>query len=172
MNLADRLKAVRDKAQHNGLPMRRTDASLYDLLAEIKAICEDVTRDGAVDELRQIYWQQGLRSNKRKRYVETGADVHILACRYVLDTQDSRNSTYRYALALREADKRQINAASLTEWLTDNGGVNALYKARVTEFKRRMVKTLNLTSAVEVAGSEAFSLTLRRLPNGFFEVVI
>jgi hypothetical protein len=169
--LLERLSAARQQAAKGGIPMRRTDDVLYALLAEMKAICEDVTRAGAEDELRALYWQRGLEAGSRKRYIEAGTDVHIMVARYVLDGEDNRNSTYRYALAMREAEKRQVCAADLATWLRGSGGINALYKQRETAHRAREARTLHLTSAVTCMTGVPITLTLRRRPDGFFDVL-
>ena len=168
MTFKDRLDDLRTRAQRGGLPMRRTDAALYAVLSEIKAICEDITAAKAEDDLRAVY---AAKATNRRKYLETGSDVHVIACRYVLEDDDTRNSVYRYAIALREAAKRQIGAQDLAEWLRASGGVNALYKARETAFRVRTTKTLHLTSPVEVVPGVALALTVMRRPDGFFDLV-
>lgn len=171
MNLLDRLTAARARATRGGIPMRRTDEALYGLLAEIKHICEDVTRSGAEEQLRELYWQRGLASGARRRYIEAGADVHILVSRYILDDEDTRNSTYRYALALREADKRQIRAVDLAGWLREHGGVNALYRTRETSERALETRTMHLTSPVRCTIGTPLTLTVRRRADGAFDVL-
>ena len=172
MSLLDRLNTVRAKAEHGGIPMRRTDAVLYALLGDCMAICEEVLRDGKEDELREaVEGGKRFTPGKGRRYVERGTDVYVMVGRYALQGHDSRNSYYRYAATMREAAKHQISAADLPAWLAANGGINALFKARDVKARTARTKTLHLNDAVTVPKDGAFTLTLRRDARGFFDVV-
>lgn len=170
-DLIDRLNTARIHALNGGVPMRRTDAALYTLMAECLAIIEDVERDNLHDELRSAIKVDGVGLAGR-RYVESKADASIMVCRYVLAGNDTRNSTYRYALSLREARRRQIRSDTLTDWLRSNGGINTLYKTRSTETKSNIVRTLHLNAPVTVTPGEWLNIRIRRDPRGFFDVAI
>ena len=168
--LSDKLEAARLKARNGGVPFRRTDGALYALLADLLAIIEDVERDKLQDELRSAVKLSGVGAIGRK-YVERGTDASILVCRHVLDNDDTRNSTYRYALSLREARRRQIRSGELAEWLRGNGGVNTLYKTRPTATKSNTVRTLHLNAPIVISVGGSVAVTLFRDHRGFFDVV-
>lgn len=176
MNIRERLIAARNRASNGGIPIRRKDAALYSLLSECLGICEDVLRDGLLPELREairvsVDIRGANNAGKGRRYAETTSDAYILVARAVLSDVDNRNSVYRYAVTLREAGKRQIRSADLVQWLTDNGGVRALYLARPLDACDASTKTLHLNSAVEYPKSGTFTLTLRWDGIGFFDVI-
>lgn len=169
------LDAAKKRAIAGGLPTRRKDKALYGLLAGCMFICEKVERENLHDELRtHIRISVDIRgennAGKGRRYAEKMADVTVLVCRYVLQN-DNRNSMYRYAATLREAFKHQIPSTELVEWLTKNGGVNALYKSRPVTARSVKLKVLNLTTAIEVSKVEPFTITLKYNGKGGFDVV-
>jgi hypothetical protein len=164
-----RINRLREKAANGGLPLRRTDGALYEVLGDCLCLCEEVDRDALHEALRAQLRASGAQGNRR--YVETTADTPILVARYVLEGQDGRNSFYRYAATLREAARRQIRGADLPEWLRKNGGVNALFRTRPVQARTAATKTLHLNEAITVPKDEAFTITLRRDGRGFFDVV-
>lgn len=182
--LLERLDAAKEHAFNGGIPIRRKDGQLYALLAECLTICEEVEREGMFEELRQIavthvderrprgeVTRAESNNGKGRRYVEKGSDCYILVARYVLAGVDTRNSTYRYAVTMREAAKRQISGADLADWLAKNGGVNALYAPAAYLKDSHRTKTLHLTESVEFPRVGEFTLTLRHNGKGFFDVV-
>lgn len=169
------LEAARKRAIDGGLPTRRKDKQLYGLLSGCMFICEKVERENLYDELRQhIRVSVDVRgkgnAGKGRRYATPEADVTVLVCRYVLQA-DNRNSVYRYAATLRQAFARQLTSAQLVEWLTENGGVNALYKARPLTKKTVKMKVLNLTEPIEIRKDEPFTITLQYNGLGAFNVL-
>ena len=178
-----RLDAARATAEAGSIPLRRTDAALYATLAECLGICEDVIRDGLEKDLRgavrvsvdfrnpELKGRSNSNNGRGRRYAETGSDAFILVCRYVLAGRDNRNSYYRYATTLREAAKRQIGSGSLVAWLTENGGVRALYLRRPGLEETMERRTLHLNSPVTFLKSAPFNLTLKYDGKGFFDVV-
>jgi len=91
----------------DNLPTRRTDAMLYKLLAECRAICEFVEANQLHDELRHAVKDKGLiRPEQNRSYVERKSSTGILVARYVLTGVDNRNSVYRYGKVLTRAMQR------------------------------------------------------------------
>lgn len=168
------LNAARDRALKGGLPTRRRDGALYALLSGCLFICEKVQREGLEAELRravQVSVDERGKGNagKGRRYAEKDSDAYILVCRHVLEGVDTRNSVYRYAVALREAAARQVSSPDLSKWLKDNGGVSALFnRARVVNSRR--VQLMQLDRSIEYPTDRPFTLTLRYDGKGGFVV--
>jgi len=176
MSIRERIAAARDKAANGGLPVRRKDKALYNLLAECLGICEDVLRGDLLLELREavrvsVDIRGAGNAGKGRRYAENGSDAYILVARAVLEDVDNRNSVYRYAGTLREAANRQIKSSQLAQWLVENGGVRALYLARPVATCNALTKTLHLNSQIKYPKNKPFSMTLRYDGKGFFDVL-
>lgn len=150
---------------------RRKDVELYAVLAEALNICEEVGRDGLLDDLKASALSEIDTGARNRTYFLARADVYVVVCRMVLEGKDNRNSFYRYAATLREASARQITSATLVQWLCDNGGINALFKARPVQARSSQTKTLHLNEAVEIPRDRPFTLHLRRDSRGFFDLV-
>jgi hypothetical protein len=166
------LEAARVVAVNGGLPVRRKDGTLYALLAKCLAICEKVQRERIEDDLREaVRVRVNIRGQNNKgkgrRYAENGSDAFVLVCRYVL-SDDARNSPYRYATTLREASRRQIPSDDLFEWLTENGGVQALFLTRPLEAKSARCKIFHLTESIEYPKAGEFTVTLAYDGRGHF----
>ncbi len=183
--LQSRLDLAKAHAFNGGIPIRRKDGKLYQLLAECLGICEEVIRDRREAELREMVrvsvdarnpeiWGNGrAKSNngKGRRFAYHDSDAFILVARYVLAGVDGRNSHYRYAVTLREAHKRQIASADLVAWLGENGGANALYGPATFKSDVQSKKTLHLNQTISFPREGEFTLTLRHDGKGFFDVV-
>jgi hypothetical protein len=183
--LQSRLDAARENAFNGGVPIRRKDGKLYQLLAECLGICEEVKARGQEAELREMVrvsvdarnpeiWGNGRAASNNgrgRRFAYSDSDAFILVARYVLAGVDGRNSHYRYAVTMREAHKRQIAAAGLVEWLGENGGVNALYGPATFKGDVQSKKTLHLNQTITFPREGEFTLTLRHDGKGFFDVV-
>lgn len=183
-SLQSRLEQAREHAFNGGIPIRRKDGKLYALLAECLTICEEVQAAGMFEELRRL---ARVSVNERKprgtvtraegnngrgrSYVEAKSDAFILVCRYVLAGVDERNSSYRYAVTLREAAKRGIAGVDLAAWLGKNGGVNALYAPAAYRKESHRTKVLHLNQTVSFPRESEFTITLRYDGKGFFDVV-
>lgn len=182
--LQSRLDLARQHAFNGGLPIRRKDGKLYALLAECLTICEEVNAAGMFEELRQLarisvnerkprgtVTRTEGNNGKGRSYVESNSDAYILVCRYVLAGVDERNSSYRYATTLREAAKRKIAGADLVAWLTENGGVNALYRPTTMKSDANRTRQLYLNQRITFPRDGEFTITLRHDGKGFFDVV-
>ena len=173
-NWRERIEALRAVAQSDGLPVRRADARLYAILADCLAICEDALSQNALPELRRAVMVSvsGVApAGRGRKYLEQRADAYVIVARAVLDGIDNRNSVYRYAMTMREAARRGIASQALEKWLGENGGINALFKARPVSARKATTRTLNLNQSVTVPKDGTFTLTLRRDARGFFDVV-
>lgn len=183
--IIERLDAIRATAIVNGVPVRRKDGRLYTLLADCLTLCEEVLRDNLEPELREAVrvtvdarnpeiWGSGrTQSNngKGRRFAMANADAFLLVSRYVLTDLDNRNSHYRYALTLREAANRQIKGSDLAYWLSNNGGVNALYIPGGKRAETRNTKHLYLNQAVRFPATGTFTLILEHDGKGYFNVM-
>jgi hypothetical protein len=185
--LQARLDAAREHAFNGGVPIRRKDGKLYQLLAECLSICEEVIAARQEPELREMVrvsvnvklphtWGTGLgrkvsNNGRGRRFAQPDADAFILVARYVLSGVDGRNSHYRYAVTMREAHKRQIPASGLVAWLGENGGVNALYGPATFKGEVQSKKTLHLNQTISFPREGEFTLALRHDGKGFFDVV-
>ena len=158
-SLGESLHRLRSEALALGVPTRRRDSELYQLLASCLEICETVERDGLHGELRShIRTESSGGSGRGRRYVETKTSAAVLVCRYVLEGRDTRNSNYRYAEALRSAAEMQIRSGDLAEWLSKNGGVRGLMPDRQRSFSAREVEAAvlrALEAAASAGGAEA-----------------
>jgi hypothetical protein len=174
LSLQARLDLARSNAFNGGLPVRRKDGALYALLAECLSICEWVQHEGLETQVRD-HLRERLNVDKqpgvRARYVESVSDVYTIVCRYVLGDYDTRANYTRYAVAMREAARRQVRSDRLVDFLHDAGGIMALYNARPNPERFLTSRTLHLNSPVTVPKDGTFTLTLRRDYRGFFDVV-
>jgi hypothetical protein len=166
------LDALRTEARTTGLPVRRTDARLYDLISRVYGAALRIDRDNATASLRARV--EGLKSPKpdarRRAYVERQSDVFILASRYVLTGVDNRNSVYRYAAAMRGAADRQIPPDKLPGWLAENGGLRELLKP-VSDHGERSRRVLTLDRPVTFRPGDVIHLTLHAQGAGYFVVI-
>lgn len=165
------LESLRSEAQANGLPVRRTDARLYDLLSRVYAAALAVEREGAVADLCARV--EGLKSPKpgaNRAFLFKHSDVFILASRYVLTGVDNRNSVYRYAAAMRGAAQRQIKPDDLSAWLAENGGLRELLKP-LDDTVERSGRVLTLDRSVSWRAGDVLTLTLRAQGGGHFALI-
>lgn len=170
--LRQMLDEARVMAADTGLPVRRKDAALYGLIAACLGICERVDREGLQDELREavrvsVDIRGAGNAGRGRRFAMFESDVYILVARYVM-AADQRNNPYRYAAAMREAAKRQIRSDALVDWLAEHGGVRALV---LQVPKRRTIRVLHLTEAVEYLPGVPLNLSLMATPIGTFQVL-
>ena len=175
-DIATLLAEAKAKALNGGLPMRRKDGTLYSLLAGCLFICEKVQREGRETELREaVRVSVDIRgqgnAGKGRRYAERTADAYILVCRHVLDGVDNRNSTYRYAQALRNAHKLQITSDDLASFFAKKGGVAALHLAEAKTKDIGRARTLKLSSWIDYPLGGEFTLTLKSISDGGFAVL-
>jgi hypothetical protein len=184
-DLQDRLEAARKLADSGGLPVRRKDADLYALLSVCLGICEEVIAANREDELREIFrvsvdkrnpevWGRGREESnngKGRRFAYPSSDAFILVTRYVLDSEESRANKSRYAQALRVAAERGLRSDSLAAWLSENGGINTLFKSRPVAASEVVVKTLHLNDQVRMPRVGTTTLTLRMDHRGFYDVL-
>ena len=150
---------------------RRKDIELYALIGKVQIICEiaqGTTMQSALEKA-VVEKTKALRSSNRA-YFEKDADIFRIVGRYVFGPLD-RNSGWRYAATIREAHKRGIAGKDLPRWLSENGGLNALFRARPTSTKQYSGKTLFLRQAISFEPDTPFTITLIRRSDGLFDVV-
>ena len=172
MSFLERLEAVRQAANASGLPVRRKDRTLYEVLASCATICEDALRERSVEDLRREIVKEGSGpKGKGAKRVREATDVYGLVCRYVFGDRKEFSSLSKYAQTLREAANRQIASEHLLEWLCKNGGARALYLTIKTPRQEASRKTLNLNQSIAFPKKGPFALTLEYDGKGFFNVI-
>ena len=151
-------------------PKRHSHAELHELLGQCMVMCERAEKLGCLDLLKEQATSQ-LKGRNRS-YFESTADVYLVVGRLVFEGEKRRDAAWRYTAVMREASKRGIAGADLPKWLQSNGGLNALFRARGDGPKAGQTKTIFLNTPVDVpsVGGE-ITLTLKRCPTGFFDVV-
>ena len=174
--LQSKLDTIRHRAHNDGLPVRRKDGALYRLLADCLSLCEWVQQEGLESQVRdclRVHVNRRGEDNRGRgrKYVEHASDVYTVVCRYALGDFETRANYTRYAVAIREAAKRQIRGDGLAVFLSDQGGVMALYNARPNPARFMTSRTLHLNSPVTVPKAGPFTLTLSRDYRGFFTVI-
>lgn len=149
---------------------RRRDIDLYKVLADCMLICQRAALNGFVDQMVAAHLAAERASGKRA-YFEQGGDIYLVIGRCVFEPEINRAAAWRYIATMREAANRQILPDQLVTWLRENGGINALFRARPVTARTAQTKTLHLTSAVTVPKDSPFQLTLQRSDRGFFDVI-
>lgn len=171
-SIADEAEQLRQRAEAGPIGKRHSSFELYALLADCMALADRCRDPGEYEALRMAITMQGGDGGPR-RYVERNSDEYILVCRYVFSDRKpgkERSNASRYAHALREAAKRQINSKTLEAHLRTAGGINALFLARPLEARSCTLKTLYLAHAITVPKQGWFTVSLSRKPDGSFEV--
>lgn len=167
-------EALRQRAEAGPIGKRHSSFELYALLADCMALAERVAADEKeFNELRMSMTLRGVDGGPR-RYVERDSDEYILVCRYVFsdgNASKERSNASRYAHALREAARQQINSRTLNEHLRTKGGVNALFLRRPLAARMSTTKTLYLDRQISIRKGEPFSLRLLRNADGSFAVL-
>ena len=168
-NIEERLVTTREKAKQV-VPGRRDMQQLYTILAECLSLCEDIDREGRLEEFKEKYKSLYSKGTSRK-YFESRADSYLVVCRFVFEQEKRRDACWRYTAALREAAKRQISSAHLIEWLKFNGGISTLFIGRNEGKTVSTDKTLHLNRPINTLLGQAFTVTLRRDNRGRFDVL-
>lgn len=165
--------AIQTRNSANSVTIRHKKKSsfeLYAVLADCMEICERcLLNPEQRGELEQLFHAQDKGSQKR-RYVEKSSDIYQLVCRFVFAATD-RNNCNRYAHALREAEKLQLNSSRLEKWLAINGGVNALYFRRPLVSNSVYTRALRLNQSILIDRHKEFTLTLRWRNDNTFDVL-
>lgn len=174
--IVEQAETLRSRAIAGPIGKRHSSFALYALLADCMALAERCRGKEEYEALRMAIVMQGDNNRDRnRRYVYRNSDEYTLVCRYVFSERgpvSERNNASRYAHCLREAAKRQINSAGLEAHLRNDGGVNALFKARPLEARACTLKTLYLANAITVPKHGRFLVEMSRLPNGSFEATM
>lgn len=157
---------LRDRARFF-VTKRRSDVELYRVLADCLSLCEECTRSGGGEELCAAV----VNRPDGRRYFEADPDIYLIVGRYVFEGEKRRDAAWRYTAVMREAAKMQISGANLAAWLSENGGLNALFRARDVTARTSATRTLHLNQQVTVPKDGEFTLTLRMDRRGFFDVV-
>lgn len=166
--LAD-LAAIKSRAVD--FPKRRSDAQLYALLAECLELSLRCEREGSLEILKAEAIRQGKATGKRRAYFESTADAPLVIGRLVFEGEKRRDASWRYTACIREAIARQISPAGFVTWLTNNGGLNALFRTRKVAARSRTTRTLHLLSPVEMPKQGVITLVLRDNGAGFYHVI-
>lgn len=171
-DLRSSLLAARRQAQNDGVPVRRSDLQVYALLDECLGICEKVTAQGMLDELRELVKQEVPDLwGRNRRYTSPRSDVYVLVSRFVLEGKDNRNSVYRYASAMRQAHKKGVQSGELIDWLVESGGIVQLTRFVEKRGRVRSVKVLYLDTSIQYEVGEPVTLVLNPTAGGRFTLV-
>ena len=149
----------------------RKDADLYQLLADCLHVCEQAIATGSIDNLKGEFITRRRAETKRRVYFEKDADIYLIVGRMVFDEKKNRQAGWRYTATLRQAAQRGVTSGQLPEYLATHGGINSLFKTRPVAARLATTRVLNLNTAVTVIKDTPFTLTLRRDPRGFFDVL-
>lgn len=167
---------VRDatKLRDQAAPRNRQhkQVELYWMLADCMALAERCMHNPAeYDELKKAFIAQT--EGSKRRYIESKTSAYGLVCRFVFHSGPNSNrvGAWRYAKALDEAAKRQLNSATLFDYLNKNGGIGKLFLERDTEKRTRETRVLNLTSPIVVEKGGTITLTLTHSHGPVFDVV-
>jgi hypothetical protein len=154
--------------RHTNPSQKAASLALYGVMATCMELCERCDRDPAEQaQLERLFGEQPRSGNRR--YVEKGSDIYVLVCRFVF-TETDRTNAMRYASALREAGKMQIASSQLSDWMKENGGVNALYFRRPLDTRQVKTKCLRLAKQIQFSRDTPLSLTLRWRDDNTFDV--
>lgn len=171
--LAMAMKARKDASlvvdRHTNPSQKAASVALYGVLASCLELCERCDRapeDRAAME--RLFNEQPKIGNRR--YVEKGSDIYVFVCRFVF-TETDRTNAIRYASALREAAKMQINSSDLFDHLKNNGGVNSLYFRRPLDTRLVKTKCLRLAEQIEFSRDQPFTITLMWQDDNSFAIV-
>ncbi len=161
VTISQRIADLRAKAHSGGLPVRRSDAKLYDLLGQCLTLCEDILREGREGELRDATREARPEgeTKRRGRYAQSGSDAYTLVARSVLQAHDAQPNYSRYASVMRSAAKLGISGADLAQWLAENGGARSLYRTAADSGEHRLW-SIQLVSPVALPTGAPFTLTL------------
>jgi hypothetical protein len=165
---------LRRAAESGPIGKRHSSFELYGLLAHCMALAHRC-RDNAAErtELEHLVLSHPAQGNRR--FIEKSSDEYHLICRHVFTNgatrPGERSNASRYAHALREANRRQIDPDDLVETLKQGGGINALFLRRPLAARSLTTKCLRLEDAITVPKHESFTLTLRRTPENTFIVI-
>lgn len=155
--------------RHVNPSQKQASLALYGVMAKCMELCERAERDETErEEIYRLFADQPKQGNRR--YVERGSDTYVLVCRFVF-TETDRTNAMRYASALREAAKLQLNSKTIAEWLKTEGGINALYFRRPLDARCVKTKALRLAEQIEFSRDEPFTLTLSWQDDNTFAVV-
>lgn len=162
---------VRKRAM--AFPKRRSDAQLYGLLADCMRLVQTCEREGLLDQLKAEVIRRNKAAGAKRAYFEASADASLVVGRFMFSDGVGRrtDAAWRYTATIREAAKRQIAPDDLAQWLNDNGGINALFKARDVDRRDRETSTLHLTRKVTMSKTKPITLTLQDNGAGFYDVI-
>lgn len=163
------LKVLEGRAK--AFPVRRSDKELYGLLAAALHMSNRAEREGLVPELKEEVVQRAKSRGAKRPHFQGDTDGPLVVCRLLFEGDKGREASWRYTATLRRATEKQIRPSDLVEWLTTNGGINALFKTRDVEKRTRMTKTLHLLDSVELPKTGEFTITLRDNGAGFYHVI-
>lgn len=154
------------------MPMRKRGANtaLYDALAIAMQVCELANNDINQDVLLGKMISELPRGTKNRQYVERSSDIYQRVCRYVFLGEEHTANINRYAIALREAAKRQVHSSELKTRL-NSGGVNQFYLVRPLNNEFISTRCLRLARNITHPKGDDFTLRLRRLDDNSYEVL-
>ena len=147
----------------------RTD--LYQVIADCMTICEEAERRGFTKRIRELVEARSSGGKKGRVYFEATADKVDIIGRYIFEPTSGRANSWRYIASIKEAYKRQLSSDDIAQWLTDNGGLSALFFERKVTRDTVSTRLLRLNSTIILPKRGTFTLKLKRTYNGYFDVV-
>ena len=138
---------------------RKSNAALYEVLAECLQFAGDLTTEAAKDRTKALEVFYTARNYKLRK--DTPLVSRVL--RAVFGDADRRRIS-TYSLVLRQAQKSNVAYKALAKWIEENGGVQEIKLARSPTFVSAKQKSViaqqsfdSLTTLAEVK-TEALSL--------------
>lgn len=170
----DRLTSLQQRAERGPIGKKRSSFELYRLLQDCMILAVDCLHDPDEERALRDLLNEGRTGRSRKGVLATSTP-YLLVCRFVFrhgcSESANRNNASRYGLCLEQAAERGIDPLALADWLTENGGVNALFLARPVAAKEITTKALRLNTPITIPKHGTVTLQIRRDHKGAFDIV-
>jgi hypothetical protein len=177
-NVADRIIKLKGRAENGPIGKKRSSFELYALLADCMQLAHEcklnpADRAALIEMLKPEGYGKG---RSRKGQVNYNSSEYQLVCRFVFQHKgtsakaDASNAS-RYGKALDEAARRGILPSKIEEFLRESGGINALFLARPLKAIAVTTRAIRLAESTTLPKDGEVTLTLRRRPDGSFDVV-
>ena len=154
-------------------PKRRSDKVLYKLLADCMRLAKFCEEHNLLEGFKQEVINRDKSEGKKRAYFSKSADAFLVVGRYMFTSEETDRRTdtaWRYTACMREAEKHQISPDNLETWLTSNGGINSLFKARNVKRRTRTTSVLHLLEKVTTPKFGEFTITLKDNGAGYYHV--
>lgn len=146
---------------------KRNRSDLYQVISDCMSICEQAERRGFTKRIREMVEVRKSESET----LDPKADHIDIIGRYIFEPTSGKNNAWRYIASIREAYKRQLSSETIIQWLTNHGGLSALFFERKVTRDTVSTRLLRLNSTIILPKRGTFTLKLKRTYNGYFDVV-